>query len=180
MLRGSFRVARLKEIAERKVKSLAFVDEVEVHLAYQVKLREALKLPLKTPEMRFFSVSWVYDQDLKNAITQVKNAEQEHFPSSLSLSEAWNNVLERLCPEPYAQAKEQLLDALMDTEDLEKRVNDLIKDDGLDANDQAMRKQLRKQITDGITHAFIEPVTRGLLAERKLTHLLAGFRLSPE
>lgn len=172
VLRSSFRVDRLREIAERKVKSLAFIDEVEVHLAYQVKLREALKLPLKTPDMRFFAVSWVDEQDLQDAITRVKNAERERFPSSLSLSEGWNNVLERLNPKAYAQAKERLLDALMNTDDLEKRVNDRIKDDGLDPNDQAMRRQLRKQITDGITHAFIEPVTREFLAEKGLTHLL--------
>ena len=57
--RGMFRLDQLEGVAREKVASLNFFDEIGGYLAHQVKLRERLALPLDTPDMRFFNVSYV-------------------------------------------------------------------------------------------------------------------------
>ncbi|ECW0070274.1 E3 ubiquitin--protein ligase, partial [Salmonella enterica subsp. enterica] len=55
--REMFRLGKLEQIAREKVRTLALVDELEVWLAYQNKLRKPLGLTSVTAEMRFFGVS---------------------------------------------------------------------------------------------------------------------------
>ncbi|ECV9969466.1 E3 ubiquitin--protein ligase, partial [Salmonella enterica subsp. enterica] len=52
--REMFRLGKLEQIAREKVRTLALVDELEVWLAYQNKLRKPLGLTSVTAEMRFF------------------------------------------------------------------------------------------------------------------------------
>ncbi|VEB56976.1 leucine-rich repeat protein [Salmonella enterica subsp. enterica] len=57
----------------KKVRTLALVDEIEVWLAYQNKLKKSLGLTSVTSEMRFFDVSGVTVTDLQDAELQVKS-----------------------------------------------------------------------------------------------------------
>ncbi|EBR8621522.1 E3 ubiquitin--protein ligase, partial [Salmonella enterica subsp. enterica serovar Napoli] len=77
--REMFRLGKLEQIAREKVRTLALVDELEVWLAYQNKLRKPLGLTSVTAEMRFFSVSGVTASDLRSAERQVKAAEKSEF-----------------------------------------------------------------------------------------------------
>ncbi|EPC4790647.1 E3 ubiquitin--protein ligase, partial [Salmonella enterica] len=77
--REMFRMEMLERIALEKVRTLAFVDEIEVCLAYQNKLKESLELTSVTAEMRFFGVSGVTASDLRSAERQVKAAENSEF-----------------------------------------------------------------------------------------------------
>ena len=72
--REMFRLEKLEQIAREKVKTLYFVDEIEVYLGYQNKLKQALELTSVTAEMRFFGVSGVTESDLHSAEIQVKTA----------------------------------------------------------------------------------------------------------
>ncbi|ENF1797675.1 E3 ubiquitin--protein ligase, partial [Salmonella enterica] len=74
--REMFRMEMLERIAREKARTLALVDEIEVYLAYQNKLRESLELTSVTAEMRFFGVSGVTASDLRSAERQVKAAEK--------------------------------------------------------------------------------------------------------
>ncbi|ECW0808329.1 E3 ubiquitin--protein ligase, partial [Salmonella enterica subsp. enterica] len=65
--REMFRLGKLEQIAREKVRTLALVDELEVWLAYQNKLRKPLGLTSVTAEMRFFGVSGVTASDLRSA-----------------------------------------------------------------------------------------------------------------
>ena len=108
--RGMYRLDQLEKIARKKVKSLKYVDEIEVYLAYQVKLRETLKLPLDTPDMRFFAVSWVTDDDLTKAEAQVKSDENAHFINYLSTEwEPWQAVAKRLDNTGFEETQEKVL-----------------------------------------------------------------------
>ncbi|EIS95537.1 E3 ubiquitin-ligase sspH2 domain protein, partial [Yersinia pestis PY-88] len=67
--REMFRLEQLENIAREKVKTLKTlnvhsVDDIEVYLAYQVKLRGSLELSSVNKEMRFFGVSDVTTDDL--------------------------------------------------------------------------------------------------------------------
>ncbi|HFJ1297665.1 TPA: NEL-type E3 ubiquitin ligase domain-containing protein, partial [Salmonella enterica] len=77
--REMFRLGKLEQIAREKVRTLALVDELEVWLAYQNKLRKPLGLTSVTAEMRFFGVSGVTASDLRSAERQVKAAEKSEF-----------------------------------------------------------------------------------------------------
>lgn len=77
--REMFRLGKLEQIAREKVRTLALVDELEVWLAYQNKLRKPLGLTSVTAEMRFFGVSGVTASDLRSAERQVKAAENSEF-----------------------------------------------------------------------------------------------------
>ncbi|ECD0278490.1 hypothetical protein ET860_24070, partial [Salmonella enterica subsp. enterica serovar Newport] len=77
--REMFRLEKLEQIAREKVRTLALVDEIEVWLAYQNKLKKSLGLTSVTAEMRFFRISGVTVSDLQAAELQVKDAEKSEF-----------------------------------------------------------------------------------------------------
>lgn len=166
LAKGMFRLDQLEGIARQKVASLHFVDEIEVHLAYQVKLREPLALPVATADMRFFNVSYVSEQDLTDATAQVQTAEREHFPDFLASQwQPWQSVLQRLAPERHAQTQDQLIEAM--GEPFEQRLQQRLQADGLQ-NDPDARRQMGPQVTADINREIKLPMTRDFLAERGL------------
>ncbi|CNM12533.1 NEL-type E3 ubiquitin ligase domain-containing protein [Yersinia pseudotuberculosis] len=115
--REMFRLEQLENIAREKVKILKTlnvhsVDDIEVYLAYQVKLRESLELFSVSKEMRFFGVSHVTTDDLLSAEARVKTAENHDFPRWLSQWSPWKSVGQRIEPERYAAAVEKQYHAL--------------------------------------------------------------------
>ncbi|UWU68073.1 NEL-type E3 ubiquitin ligase domain-containing protein [Bradyrhizobium sp. NC92] len=108
-----FRLSALERIARQKVGSLQFVDEIEVYLAYQVKLRERLDLQLIAPDMRFFDVSYVTEYDLIAAETQVRNEEAAGFSDFLATRwQPWEAVVGRIAPAAHAQTRDRLIAAM--------------------------------------------------------------------
>lgn len=87
--RGMFRLEKLEAIARQKAASLMFVDEVEVYLAYQVKLCAPLRLPLVADDMAYFKVSGVSDKDLLAAEATVKEMENREFRDFLLTWTPW-------------------------------------------------------------------------------------------
>ena len=170
LARGMFRLDQLEKIARAKVNSLSFVDEIEVYLAYQVKLREKLDLPLDTPDMRFFGVSWVTAEDLNKAEADVKAMEKQDFLHYLSTDWApWQSVLQRWNQEKYDEAKTKLVEAM--DEEFSERLSARLKEAGLENNADAQRnagsqllKEMTWEINDGLTKEF--------LSSQGLSHLL--------
>ncbi|EDS0749868.1 type III secretion system effector E3 ubiquitin transferase SspH2, partial [Salmonella enterica subsp. houtenae] len=97
--REMFRLGKLEQIAREKAGTLALVDEIEVWLAYQNKLRKPLGLTSVTAEMRFFGVSGVTASDLRSAERQVKAAEKSEFREWILQWGPLHSVLERKAPE---------------------------------------------------------------------------------
>ncbi|EDT3157313.1 type III secretion system effector E3 ubiquitin transferase SspH2, partial [Salmonella enterica subsp. houtenae] len=97
--REMFRLGKLEQIAREKVRTLALVDELEVWLAYQNKLKKSLGLTSVTAEMRFFDVSGVTVTDLQAAELQVKAAEKSEFREWILQWGPLHSVLERKAPE---------------------------------------------------------------------------------
>ena len=89
LARGMFRLEKLEAIARKKAASLMFVDEVEVYLAYQVKLCAPLRLPLVVDEMAYFKVSGVGDNDLLAAEATIKELENREFKDFLLTWTPW-------------------------------------------------------------------------------------------
>ncbi|XP_044736974.1 E3 ubiquitin-protein ligase SlrP-like [Chrysoperla carnea] len=109
LARGMYRLNVLEDIARFKVQSLNFVDEIEVYLAYQVKLYTILELPIQTPDMRFWTVAWLTQNDLDNAVQIVQNKEKENFSNYLLLDwQPWKEVLKRWNIEAFIEAEKQI------------------------------------------------------------------------
>jgi E3 ubiquitin-protein ligase SspH2 len=115
--RGAFRLDALESIARKKAQTLRLVDEIEVYLAYQVHLREPLKLPTDIASMRYFKLSGVTPQDLKDAEQEVLARERAEFPRYFLVEwEPWQQVLGRLAPEGTERARQKLQDMLPEYE----------------------------------------------------------------
>ncbi|HCM1953009.1 TPA: type III secretion system effector E3 ubiquitin transferase SspH2 [Salmonella enterica subsp. salamae serovar 9,46:z4,z24:z39:z42] len=99
--REMFRLEKLEQIARKKAGTLALVDDVEVYLAYQNKLKKALGLTSVTAEMRFFGVSGVTVSDLQTAELLVKAAEKSEFGEWMLQWGPLHSVLERKAPERF-------------------------------------------------------------------------------
>ena len=62
---------KVKQIARNHMKTLSWVDEIEVELAFQIGVRQQLGLPGLTQHMLSRRCAHVSDQDIANAVEQV-------------------------------------------------------------------------------------------------------------
>lgn len=105
--REMFRLDKLEQIAREKAGKLLLIDEIEVYLAYQYKLKAALELSSVAAEMRFFDVSGVKEDDVQAAELQVKTAENSQFVEWLLRWEPLRSVLKRTETERWAALEEK-------------------------------------------------------------------------
>ncbi|EHZ8578933.1 SPI-2 type III secretion system effector E3 ubiquitin transferase SspH2 [Salmonella enterica] len=153
--REMFRLGKLEQIAREKVRTLALVDEVEVWLAYQNKLKKSLGLTSVTSEMRFFDVSGVTVTDLQDAELQVKAAEKSEFREWILQWGPLHRVLERKAPERVNALREK---QISDYEETYRMLSDTeLRPSGLVGNTDAERtigaramESAKKTFLDGL------------------------------
>ncbi|EFV1050273.1 SPI-2 type III secretion system effector E3 ubiquitin transferase SspH2 [Salmonella enterica subsp. enterica serovar Typhimurium] len=153
--REMFRLGKLEQIAREKVRTLALVDEIEVWLAYQNKLKKSLGLTSVTSEMRFFDVSGVTVTDLQDAELQVKAAEKSEFREWILPWGPLHRVLERKAPERVNALREK---QISDYEETYRMLSDTeLRPSGLVGNTDAERtigaramESAKKTFLDGL------------------------------
>ncbi len=153
--REMFRLGKLEQIAREKVRTLALVDEIEVWLAYQNKLKKSLGLTSVTAEMRFFDVSGVTVSDLQAAELQVKAAEKSEFREWILQWGPLHRVLERKAPERVNALREK---QISDYEETYRTLSDTeLRPSGLVGNTDAERtigaramESAKKTFLDGL------------------------------
>ncbi|EIK2819748.1 SPI-2 type III secretion system effector E3 ubiquitin transferase SspH2 [Salmonella enterica subsp. enterica serovar Enteritidis] len=153
--REMFRLGKLEQIAREKVRTLALVDEIEVWLAYQNKLKKSLGLTSVTAEMRFFDVSGVTVTDLQDAGLQVKAAEKSEFREWILQWGPLHRVLERKAPERVNALREK---QISDYEETYRMLSDTeLRPSGLVGNTDAERtigaramESAKKTFLDGL------------------------------
>ncbi|ENM0330418.1 SPI-2 type III secretion system effector E3 ubiquitin transferase SspH2 [Salmonella enterica] len=153
--REMFRLGKLEQIAREKVRTLALVDEIEVWLAYQNKLKKSLGLTSVTAEMRFFDVSGVAVTDLQDAELQVKAAEKSEFREWILQWGPLHRVLERKAPERVNALREK---QISDYEETYRMLSDTeLRPSGLVGNTDAERtigaramESAKKTFLDGL------------------------------
>lgn len=164
--RGLFRLESLYKIAREKANALNFVDEIEVYLAFQIKLRDTLSLPLDTPDMRFFDVSWVTEADLASAKERVECKEKEEFFHYLSTDwQPWQEVLKKLDPTHYNQARDSLQEAI--SAEFDRTLTTRLQAVGLVDDDDASR-QLGTEVIRDIERDIMGQLTTAFLQRRGL------------
>ncbi|MIG08147.1 E3 ubiquitin--protein ligase [Salmonella enterica subsp. enterica] len=153
--REMFRLEKLEQIAREKVRTLALVDEIEVWLAYQNKLKKSLGLTSVTAEMRFFRISGVTVSDLQAAELQVKAAEKSEFREWILQWGPLHSVLERKAPERVNALREK---QISDYEETYRMLSDTeLRPSGLVGNTDAERtigaramESAKKTFLDGL------------------------------
>ncbi|EAQ4037264.1 SPI-2 type III secretion system effector E3 ubiquitin transferase SspH2 [Salmonella enterica] len=153
--REMFRLGKLEQIAREKVRTLTLVDEIEVWLAYQNKLKKSLGLTSVTAEMRFFDVSGVTVTDLQDAELQVKAAEKSEFREWILQWGPLHRVLERKAPERVNALREK---QISDYEETYRMLSDTeLRPSGLVGNTDAERtigaramESAKKTFLDGL------------------------------
>ncbi|EAO4574161.1 E3 ubiquitin--protein ligase [Salmonella enterica] len=173
--REMFRMEMLERIAREKARTLALVDEIEIYLAYQNKLKKPLGLSSVTAKMRFFGVSGVTASDLRSAERQVKAAEKREFSEWILQWGPLHSVLERKEPERFNALREK---QISDYEDTYQMLSDTeLKPFGLVGNTDAERtigvramESAKKEFLNGL-RPFVEEMLGSYLkvkARRRL------------
>ncbi|EAN1750506.1 E3 ubiquitin--protein ligase [Salmonella enterica] len=173
--REMFRMEMLERIAREKARTLALVDEIEIYLAYQNKLKKPLGLTSVTAKMRFFGVSGVTASDLRSAERQVKAAEKREFSEWILQWGPLHSVLERKEPERFNALREK---QISDYEDTYQMLSDTeLKPFGLVGNTDAERtigvramESAKKEFLNGL-RPFVEEMLGSYLkvkARRRL------------
>lgn len=155
LARQAFRIHELEKIAYDKALTLRLIDEVEVYLAYLVKLQKRLSLEIETSEMRFFNVAGVTEVDLEQAYQQVKQNENKHFISYLVDWTPWQSLLERMAPQKY-QALQKTLYLAKEAQFFDKQTSELEKNHlaGTEADGLAVAAKVLKSIALGPQKTF--------------------------
>ncbi|EAB7189048.1 hypothetical protein YG12_08120 [Salmonella enterica subsp. enterica serovar Derby] len=171
--REMFRLEKLEQIAREKAGTLALVDEIEVWLAYQNKLKKSLGLTSVTAEMRFFDVSGVTVSDLQAAELQVKAAEKSEFREWILQWGPLHGVLERKAPERVNALREK---QISDYEETYRMLSDTeLRPFGLVGNTDAERtigaramESAKKTFLDGLRPLVEEMLGSYLKARQRL------------
>ncbi|ELQ9148806.1 E3 ubiquitin--protein ligase, partial [Salmonella enterica] len=172
--REMFRLGKLEQIAREKVRTLALVDELEVWLAYQNKLKKSLGLTSVTAEMRFFDVSGVTVTDLQAAELQVKAAEKSEFREWILQWGPLHSVLERKAPERVNALREK---QISDYEETYRMLSDTeLKPSGLVGNTDAERT-MGARAMESAEKAFLDGL-RPLVDEILGSYLQVQWRLT--
>ncbi|EJB9810836.1 hypothetical protein MXI55_004520 [Salmonella enterica] len=162
--REMFRLEKLEQIARDKVNTLHFVDEIEVYLGYQNKLKEPLELGSVTEAMRFFDVSCITESDLQDAEVQVKTAENSQFREWILEWAPLHSVLKRSYPEDWEKLVEKKT-AYYD--DAYRTLSDeVLKQAGLADDNDALRiiGVRAREKTEQVFHAGIRILADRILA----------------
>jgi hypothetical protein len=102
-IKDSWIIELLERRAREKVKTLRFVDEIEVYLGYPIKLKERLGLSIDLSDMLYFACSGITEADLETAHAYVTSSiTPDTLVDRLTQDDRWKKALQREHPEAMA------------------------------------------------------------------------------
>ncbi len=109
------RLDEVKRIARDHMKTLKWVDEIEVELAFQIGVRQQLALPGSTQHMIFRRCANVSDQDIANAVNQVNtHCSDDNLQAYLAQWDPWQKYLRRQEVPTFDQLPQKTVDRIED------------------------------------------------------------------
>lgn len=95
LLRGPYIMHVLEKIARDKIKTLHYFDEVEIYLAYPIKLRDRFQIPISTSSLLYYTASGLNDYDIFEAEKLVESALKNKYQivSFLETQKIWTQLL---------------------------------------------------------------------------------------
>lgn len=174
--REMFRLQEIEQIAREKIPTLKYVDEVEVYLGFQHRLRKPLRLAAVTEEMGYFGVAGITEADVKKAETRVKNAENKDFSTWFAQWEPWHKAAAQIAPEEWEKtqsARNKAYDIAEYEKESEftRRVRLEVASAKLSGDADAERIA-GNSVMKKLDLEIYAPLTEKVLASKKLSHLL--------
>ncbi len=109
------RLDEVKRIARDHMKTLKWVDEIEVELAFQIGVRQQLALPGSTQHIIFRRCANVSDQDIANAVNQVNtHCSDDNLQAYLAQWDPWQKYLRRQEVPTFDQLPQKTVDRIED------------------------------------------------------------------
>jgi Leucine-rich repeat (LRR) protein len=108
LIMGSVKLAELYEIAQETSASQRLTDPIEVFLCYQIRLKEALNLPIETTSMLYEGLADLSEQDILTAKERImhKISTPQQQAQCLMENAFWVKAIQsRLTPAHLAQAE---------------------------------------------------------------------------
>jgi hypothetical protein len=103
LVNGCYILDILEQIAREKVNSIRNVDEIEVYLAYPIKLRDKFSIPICANTMLFFGCASVSTDDLDVASLAVEAQlnNKERIVDYLSQQSLWTRLISEIYPDIF-------------------------------------------------------------------------------
>ena len=109
------RLDEVKRIAHDHMKTLNWVDDIEVELAFQIGVRKHLDLPGSTQNMIFRRCAQVSEQDIAKAVEQVKkNCSEAHLNVYLDRWAPWQKYQRHQAMPTFDQLKSKTVARIND------------------------------------------------------------------
>ena len=109
------RLDEVKRIAHDHMKTLNWVDDIEVELAFQIGVRKHLDLPGLTQNMIFIDCAQVSEQDIAKAVEQVKkNCSEAHLNVYLDQWAPWQKYQRHQAMPTFDQLKSKTVARIND------------------------------------------------------------------
>ena len=109
------RLDEVKRIAQDHMKTLEWVDDIEVELAFQIGVRKHLDLPGLTQNMIFIDCAQVSEQDIAKAVEQVKkNCSEAHLNVYLDQWAPWQKYQRHQAMPTFDQLKSKTVARIND------------------------------------------------------------------
>lgn len=186
--REMFRLEQLEKIArgymeqylnKNGVDDIIKIDEIEVYLAYQTKLRKPLELTRVANDMLYFLNSKLEADDLQSAELQVKTAENTEMSTWLAHWEPMNNVIQRTDVTLW-DSKEMDLDKY--DSQVSSELSQFIEKNNIDMSNILSKKiiadaekDLGKKVYDEMNKALLESVTQQYLTKNNYVKSLDNY-----
>ena len=109
------RLDEVKRIARDHMKTLSWVDEIEVELAFLIGVRQQLALPGSTQHMIFRGCAYVSDQDIATAVHQVNtHCSDDNLQTYLAQWAPWQQYQRRQKVPTFDQLTQKTVDRIKD------------------------------------------------------------------
>ena len=151
LLVGLKRIDILKAIAAKRVEELKLGDAIEVHLYYQVNLKDALHLPLSTSEMLYPAMAAAISDEL------LLNDRNEVLQATLSSEQIVAILMEY---EPWKKKMQESREA--EFEDINTRIVDeieYVKNEKISENDRIKKINELSQKREEMTNILLKKFT---------------------
>jgi hypothetical protein len=145
----------------RDITSMGLLDDVEVYLAYVVKLRGRLHLSTLVPDIGFCYIPNITQSELESAVQAVREAEQAAFRKWLVVDNTWNALIKQKLPARYEKAESTLRD--LEGNPLQQRIRtelEMRKQDPTNLDNQnkirdRILRDMQYEVRERLTHDFL-------------------------
>ena len=121
------RLDEVKRIARDHMKTLNWVDDIEVELAFQIGVRKHLDLPGSTQDMIFRHCAYVSEQDIAKAVEQVKkNCSEAHLNVYLDRWAPWQKYQRHQTMPTFDQLKSKKVALINDCTICREKTNRMV------------------------------------------------------